>query len=405
MIDLGDARGDLPPYTGTLEPEHLAAVHAERDRWLRIGLSTTPADRPAAATAVAAAYATADLEPPGVVVWMDSPLGGGLADGALRWLEVKISRQLRDRLGGQLRGQLARQLHDQLGDRLWTRLRDQLHDQLVDPLWDRLANQLGTQLLMGQLDCQPGDRFEDQLWAQLEGRLHDQHLQQLRQLRLDHFRRRRLDQFDFSGQLNPWYEASWLALYRCAGRIAGLPAVLRLEALTAAVAQLGMWWPLRGVVVLTDRPTLLARDQQGRLHAEHRPAVAWADGTALYAIHGVRVPRETIETPQTITVDQIHDEGNVEVRRVLLDRYGYARFLRDAGAERVHADDCGVLWRCPVPGEEPLVMVEVHDATPAPDGTRRAYWLRVPPEMHTARQAVAWTFDLDEHDYGPAAQT
>jgi len=34
-------------------------------------------------------------------------------------------------------------------------------------------------------------------------------------------------------------------------------------------------------------------------------------------------------------------------------------------------------------------MVEVANATPEPDGTRRAYWLRVPPDMRTARQAVA----------------
>jgi hypothetical protein len=40
--------------------------------------------------------------------------------------------------------------------------------------------------------------------------------------------------------------------------------------------------------------------------------------------------------------------------------------------------------------------VQVTNATPEPDGTHRAYWLRVPPGMRTARQAVAWTFDLDE---------
>jgi len=193
-------------------------------------------------------------------------------------------------------------------------------------------------------------------------------------------------------------------LYHCAVRIAGLHSP-RLEALADAVAHLGWWWPLRGAAVLTDRPTRIARDQQRRLHAEHGPALAWADGSTLHAAHGVRVPAHVVEAPHTITVDHIRSERNQEVRRILLDRYGHARFVRDVGAEHVHIDQTGTLWRCEIPGDEPLMMVEVHDATPAPDGTRRAYWLRVPPEVRTARQAVAWTFDLDEGDYHPDAQT
>src|SRR5262245_9896349 len=69
----------LPPYTDTITHGHLAVVRAERDRWLRVGLSTTPADRPAAAAAVRVAYAAAGLQPPSIVVWMDSPLAGCLA--------------------------------------------------------------------------------------------------------------------------------------------------------------------------------------------------------------------------------------------------------------------------------------------------------------------------------------
>jgi hypothetical protein len=134
------------------------------------------------------------------------------------------------------------------------------------------------------------------------------------------------------------------------------------------------------------------------VHSETGPALAWADGYTLHAIHGVRVPAHVVEAPQTITVDQIRDEENVELRRVMLDRYGHARYLRDADAERVHADDTGTLWRCPLPGDEDLVMVQVTNATPGPDGSRRIYWLRVPPDVHTAQQAVAWTFDVDEGD-------
>jgi hypothetical protein len=70
----------------------------------------------------------------------------------------------------------------------------------------------------------------------------------------------------------------------------------------------------------------------------------------------------------------------------------------------MQADDYGKLWRCELPGDEPLVMVEVVNATPEPDGTSATYLLRVPPTTRTAKQAVAWTFGMTADDYHPAAQ-
>jgi hypothetical protein len=50
-------------------------------------------------------------------------------------------------------------------------------------------------------------------------------------------------------------------------------------------------------------------------------------------------------------------------------------------------------------------MVEVVNATPEPDGTRRVYWLRVPPGTRTAREGVAWTFGLSEDRYRPLRES
>ncbi len=74
-------------------------------------------------------------------------------------------------------------------------------------------------------------------------------------------------------------------------------------------------------------------------------------------------------------------------------------------AVRLHQDDAGTLWRAEVPGDEPLVMVEVVNATPEPGGTRRVYWLRVPPGTRTAREGVAWTFGLSEEQYRPLRES
>jgi hypothetical protein len=286
----------LPPYTGTLTPAHLAVVRAERDRWLRIGLSTTPADRPAAEAAVRRAYQTAGLLPPSLVVWMDSPLGGCLATAIIGQLRAQFGGQfqghIRDRLWGQLGDQLwdrlgfhlGRQLRDQLGDQLRDQLGRQLRDQLQGQLDDQLRGRLGYQLqgqLWGRLQSQLDGQLQGQLWGRLQSRLQSQlrdwlggQLQsplegQLRAWLHDQF------QGQLSWQLDPWHASYWLAASTCELRIAGLPPSPQLDALADAVAHLGRWSPLRGAVVLTDRPTVLARDQQGRLHAETGPA--WPD--------------------------------------------------------------------------------------------------------------------------------
>jgi len=90
---------------------------------------------------------------------------------------------------------------------------------------------------------------------------------------------------------------------------------------------------------------------------------------------------------------------------MMLERYGIQRFLFDSGAKEIHRDDFGILYRKDSRQDEPLVMVKVVNATPEPDGSYRDYFLRVPPTMKRARQAVAWTFAKAENDYSPTLQT
>jgi hypothetical protein len=157
-------------------------------------------------------------------------------------------------------------------------------------------------------------------------------------------------------------------------------------------------------------------DVQNRPHCADGPFCAWADGTALWAWHGVRVPAWVITNPERITTMRIAEEENAELRRVFLDRYGHDRFIADSGAVPVHADDFGSLYRIDLAGDEPLVIVRLINSTPelgresglvqAPDGSwRKLYWLRVPPTIKTAREAVAWTFNQGARSYAPVIET
>jgi hypothetical protein len=85
---------------------------------------------------------------------------------------------------------------------------------------------------------------------------------------------------------------------------------------------------------------------------------------------------------------------------------GFAAYIRDAGGERLdHDARYGTLWRLNMPWDEPIVMIEVVNSTPEPDGNFKRYWLRVPPEMTTAREAVAWTFNMPAEEYAPVKET
>jgi hypothetical protein len=72
---------------------------------------------------------------------------------------------------------------------------------------------------------------------------------------------------------------------------------------------------------------------------------------------------------------------------------------------RVQEDDFGRLHRIQFYDYEPLLMVEVVNATSEPDGSVRRHLLRLPPEMETAHAAVAWSFGRRTKDYAPVVQT
>jgi hypothetical protein len=104
-------------------------------------------------------------------------------------------------------------------------------------------------------------------------------------------------------------------------------------------------------------------------------------------------------------VAEILGERNAELRRVLLERFGFERFMEEAGAAVMDRDrDAGgerQLLRLKLEGDEDLVCVSV--SCPS---TGRRYLLRVPPAMRTCRQAVAWTAGFDNPElYRPLVET
>lgn len=178
------------------------------------------------------------------------------------------------------------------------------------------------------------------------------------------------------------------------------------EALTRVCRECGWCQLYEDLAIVCDRPRVLKVDTRGRLHARDGVALEFSDGFGIHALHGVQVAASVIGNPTSITPERIAREANVEVRRVLLDMLGHERFLQAARGEVVARDATGTLWRAhPAVRGEHWMLVEVVNGTAEPDGTYRRYYLRVPPGMRSAREAVAWTYGLAEEDYVPACRT
>jgi hypothetical protein len=200
------------------------------------------------------------------------------------------------------------------------------------------------------------------------------------------------------------HDANWIGYVEFFRKEVGLDLNM-IEGLSTLTQNTGWYWPFEGLCILTERPNSLSRDDAGRLHNLIGPALRYPDGWSIFAVHGVRVPEYVIARPHEITVADIASESNQEIKRVKIARYGQSKYLLDAGAKEIHRDDFGTLFVAPVSDDEPLVMVKVVNSTPEPDGSFKDYFLRVPPNMKRAREAVAWTFGKKEMDYAPCLET
>jgi len=200
------------------------------------------------------------------------------------------------------------------------------------------------------------------------------------------------------------HDAHWLAFYSAFLEF-GIEECAKLTPLMEMAKCSGWFFPMDEACILTPNPKSLNLDDRGRLHCLDSKAIEYEDGWGLYYVHGVAVPEKVVEAPETLTTDEIEAEQNAEVRRVMIERFGMERFLSESGAEEIHKDKWGTLFRKELEGDEPIVTVKVRNSTPEPDGTVKDYFLRVPSTITTAHEAVAWTFSVDKEEYNPVVET
>jgi hypothetical protein len=149
-------------------------------------------------------------------------------------------------------------------------------------------------------------------------------------------------------------------------------------------------------------PTRITQYQNGRKHGIDVDTY----GTICYFFKGVQVPRKYILEPESLTYEEVMTHANAEVRRVGIEIYGFDRLIEEKKLRCIHKDkDTGAgLYQMKI-GDLVIQVVRVLDGTPMTDGTRKVYFLQVPPTMTTCKQAIAWTFRKEPDDYNPDIET
>jgi hypothetical protein len=212
------------------------------------------------------------------------------------------------------------------------------------------------------------------------------------------------------------HDAGWLAFYKFFHDECGLVVQTeKLQGLWMLAKSAGWAIPHQNICWVSERHHILERDERGRLHSLTGPACAYPDGWGIYAVHGVRVPADIIEDRSSITVARIEAETNAEVRRVMIDLYGPKRYLEDSGAvvvQELPADHHIVglrtarLLRKEVADDETIVLVDLLNSTPEPDGTVKRYQLRVDPNAYdgqASRDCLAAVASTWRHSDGSLA--
>ena len=146
--------------------------------------------------------------------------------------------------------------------------------------------------------------------------------------------------------------------------------------------------------MVCDFPEILTKDEQNRPHNSTGPSHRWRDGWSLYHWHGVRLEDDRswiITNPERITAALIDAEDNSEIKRVMLERFGYERYINETGAtvvDEAPADH-------PLKGartarllvkdtgeDEPICMVDALNSTPEPDGSTKRYMMLIDPKAY-----------------------
>ena len=483
-----------------LTPEQESRIPEWIEKWVKIGLSTEPADFDKAIAAAKKAYSLCGLDQPLIILKVGSPYaatiggaiaykilkdltsakagaGGQVADVDPLYFDSKVQGRIwgqvnhivSDNVNTKVSPQVMMHVRSQIGDGVWNTVNDnvrervvdqisniishkisehpygQIHEQIsgdvnnkiwksaINNIWDMVYDLVGSQVssqISNQVDTSVGSKVSGLVWDQINNQV-------LRQVK-DHVSNQINNQISknigFTVGDNVWvpvregvydsvesveglielpvdnegisamwcYYTAYFAFFRdvCGLKISK-DSLERISVNEDLVTSCGWTWWHDNILVISDRPSKINRDAEGRLHCENGPSIEYRDGWSLYNWHGVSIPKEWITTKKPTAKEALTWE-NIEQRRAACEIIGWANVLKELDAKTIDEDgdpEIGTLVECSLPdsGKERFLRVLC--------GTSREFVIPVPREMKTAIEANSWTWGLSSEEYKPEVRT
>lgn len=122
--------------------------------------------------------------------------------------------------------------------------------------------------------------------------------------------------------------------------------------------------------------------QESELHNDKGPAVLYPDGFAVWALEGHLADEQLVMRPETQTIEQIMAEENEELKRIRINRYGWAKFMVESGATVRDVQTAPGGWREAVMATKDFAVLMTYDPS-----TGRPYALEVSLDCQTCAEA------------------
>jgi len=277
--------------TKSLTTEQIARFPEYVERWTAIGLSTAPADRPAAERAINGIYKNHGLAPLSRIMWCESPQAFMMA--------IKNKKNHQDNVYQNV----YQNVWENVGQNVLQNVWQNVSQNVWQNVWENVLDNVSQNVLHNVYQ-----NVYQNVWQNVWDNV-----------------RHNVGQHDLSP-----YQIASLAFYQYCHDVLGM---------TDETKHLSDFWELaqtaggvaffKDVCFVVERPNILKLDTRGRLHCETGPAMAYPDRWGIYAINGVIIPAWIMEQPDRLSIKAIDQERNSEIQRIMIERFGWERYASD----------------------------------------------------------------------------
>jgi hypothetical protein len=320
----------------TPSQENQLAVY--RNKWLAIGLSTDRINRKQKIEDfIVFNSIVLDYKERPVVVFMDSPLTAWIATlllynfcynkcGKESQVRSQVESQVRSQVESQVWSQVGSQVRSQVESQVWSQVgsqvESQVRSQVESQVWSQVGSQVWSQVrsqVGSQVWSQVESQVESQVWSQVWSQVRSQVESQVKDIVWPYL----------NGNL--W--AGYFSFYDFCNKVLGIKFQVQDKwDLLLKTSDVSLIYPFKDFIVVSEKPTNIKMKNM-MLHNEKGPSVSYADGFCLYALNGVRVSKELVETSaEKLDPQLVAKETNAEIRREIVRKIGIERICHKLGS-------------------------------------------------------------------------